>query len=110
MPRVRWAILDAVRSGAKAVAHEAQLEDVVSEAPDPEQLFLAREGVKRLLARVDALPERERNLLRAQLGEGRRLGELAGREGISKSWASQLRSRAVDALRASELRDREMER
>ena len=64
---------------------------------EPHQLVaLAREA-------VDRRPEAERHLLRRHYFDGVNFDEAAREIGLSKSWASRLHARAIEAI-AKELR------
>lgn len=80
-----------------AVGQEAPEE----RGPDPEAAFLSAEAGSRVRDAVEALPERERALVRGFYFEGRRFDEVAAELGISKSWASRLHGKALSQLRAS---------
>ena len=62
------------------------------------KLDRARLG-KRLTEAIDALPDRERQLMVKHYWEGKNLLEAGAELGISKSWASRLHAQAVDRLR-----------
>ena len=54
----------------------------------------------RLREAIDALPEKERALIKMHYWEGKNLLEAGAELGISKSWASRLHGQVVDRLRA----------
>jgi RNA polymerase sigma factor FliA len=63
-----------------------------------ERIDRARLG-QRLARALDALPERERQLVMKHYWEGKNLLEAGNELGISKSWASRLHAQAVERLR-----------
>ena len=67
----------------------------------PESALLRGESIRRMLSALASLPERQRALLRGHYFEGRRLDEIAGELGISRSWASRLHSQALRTLRVA---------
>ncbi len=70
------------------------------EQPGPDVKLDRGRLAKKLLAALDALPERERALMTKHYWEGKNLLEAGAELGISKSWASRLHAQAVDRLRA----------
>ncbi|MEJ7604111.1 MAG: sigma factor-like helix-turn-helix DNA-binding protein, partial [Kofleriaceae bacterium] len=54
----------------------------------------------RLREAIEALPEKERALIKMHYWEGKNLLEAGAELGISKSWASRLHGQVVDRLRA----------
>ncbi len=72
-----------------------------SEAPveTPEDALLRASVVGELHAAIDALPERERKLVRGFYFEGRQFDAVADELGVSRSWASRLHGKALDRLR-----------
>jgi RNA polymerase sigma factor for flagellar operon FliA len=66
----------------------------------PEEAMMARERRSVTLQAIEALPERERLLVRGFYLEERTLDDLARQLGISKSWASRVHSKAIDRLKA----------
>lgn len=74
--------------------------DAEASAPSPDdKLHSARLGAK-LQAALDALPERERALMKKHYWEGKNLLQAGSELGMSKSWASRLHAQAVDRLRS----------
>jgi RNA polymerase sigma factor for flagellar operon FliA len=67
----------------------------------PESTLLKNESIERLLGALSQLPTRERALIRGHYFEGRPLDQLAAELGVSKSWASRIHTRALDALRGA---------
>ncbi len=65
----------------------------------PEDELFTAETRARVGAVVAALPEREQALVRGFYFEGRQFDEVAAELGISKSWASRLHTKALDAMR-----------
>lgn len=66
---------------------------------DASEATLHLELVMRLRDLLDALPEKERALVRGTFFEGRTLTEAAKRVGISVAWASRLQTRTLADLR-----------
>ena len=71
------------------------------EPTSPESIVIEDERQRRLAAVIDALPERERLLVRGFYFDGRRFEDVATELGISKSWASRLHTKALDRIRAA---------
>jgi RNA polymerase sigma factor for flagellar operon FliA len=73
--------------------------DPAGETVDPvEKIDVRRFGV-RVRKAIEALPEKERELVKKHYWEGKNLLEAGAELGISKSWASRLHAQAVDRLR-----------
>jgi RNA polymerase sigma factor for flagellar operon FliA len=81
---------EALPAGAAALA--------TGTAHDPEQSVCRKRDAERLWRAVAALPRRERALVEAHYGREQRFDRVAGRLGISKSWASRLHARALARL------------
>jgi len=60
----------------------------------------------RLARAIEALPERERALVKKHYWEGKNLLEAGAELGISKSWASRVHAQAVERMRDALERDR----
>jgi RNA polymerase sigma factor for flagellar operon FliA len=73
--------------------------DAVDQEPRADLRLYNQQLAKHLLAAIDSLPERERELLRKHYWEGKNLLETGKDLGISKSWASRMHAQAVDRLR-----------
>jgi RNA polymerase sigma factor FliA len=73
--------------------------DAVDQQPRADDKIYNRQVSKHLLAAIESLPERERELLRKHYWEGKNLLEAGKDLGISKSWASRMHAQAVDRLR-----------
>ncbi len=65
----------------------------------PEEQLLRQERRALLIERIDALPSRERTLIRGVYFEDREMQAVAADLGVSKSWASRLHARALSLLR-----------
>ena len=65
----------------------------------PEAVLLKNESVTRLLQALPSLSPRQRVLVRGFYFEGRSIDAMAQELGISKSWASRLRTNALRELR-----------
>ena len=89
-PIVRWVL------GASAT-HE----------PDPEAASAVREDVRRVLARLDALPPRERVVLCMLHLDGLRQIEIAEVLGLSKGQVSKLVKRAHERIRNAPVQEEE---
>lgn len=71
------------------------------DAPPPvDKLFERAETAEHVRSVLEAMPERERNVLVAHYFEGRRFDDLAAELQISKAWMSRLHWRALDRLRS----------
>jgi RNA polymerase sigma factor FliA len=67
--------------------------------PDPEHLLTRQQASHHVVSALDALPERERQMLRAVYYEGRSIEKAGTQLGLSKSWASRLHARGISLLR-----------
>lgn len=74
--------------------------DLGDEAPPMDERIDSGRIAKRLREAIDALPEKERALMKKHYWEGKNLLEAGAELGISKSWASRLHAQAVERLRA----------
>ncbi|MEZ4391133.1 MAG: sigma-70 family RNA polymerase sigma factor [Polyangiales bacterium] len=66
---------------------------------DPETVATRRETSARLVDAIDALPERERDILRGVYVEGLTIEQSGASQGLTKGWASRLHARALAMLR-----------
>lgn len=82
----------------------AEVETAPDDSPTPEEQAARGEVAASLRAAVQALPEAERRLIERHYFEGATLDQAAREQGLSKSWASRLHSRAVQSM-AVRLRD-----
>lgn len=73
--------------------------DAVDQQPRADDRIYNQQVSKHLLAAIESLPERERELLRKHYWEGKNLLEAGKDLGISKSWASRMHAQAVDRLK-----------
>ena len=80
-----------IEAGDKPAAEAEPVEDRIDRA----------RMAARLGAAIDALPERERALVRLHYFDGKNLLEAGLELGISKSWASRLHAAAVQKIRAA---------
>jgi RNA polymerase sigma factor for flagellar operon FliA len=87
--------LDALRTDRDAAL------DVPGETAGPLDALLRARVAAVLHAALEALPERERTLVRMHYYEGRSFVEAAAAIGVSKSWASRLHAQAVERVRAA---------
>ena len=74
------------------------LENVGSEADTPEDLVSSRELIEKIRDAVSDRPEAERTLIQRHYFEGSTFEQAAKELGLSKSWASRLHARAIDAI------------
>jgi RNA polymerase sigma factor for flagellar operon FliA len=65
---------------------------------NPEDQLLKAQSVHKARAAVQALPERERELIERHYYGGEQFDAIARDLGISKSWASRLHDRAIEAI------------
>jgi RNA polymerase sigma factor (sigma-70 family) len=100
--RVRQGVIDEVRRMRhfrERSSDPATIDRVAVEGGDPARLVERQDELRRLVALVAALPERERILIGVGL-EGGTVRAVAQAIGIHETRASRLRSRAVARLRA----------
>jgi RNA polymerase sigma factor (sigma-70 family) len=71
---------------------------VADPGPVPEQVVSRRELSDRVREAIARLPEPERSLLERHDYGGETLVEVAASLGLSRSWASRLRKRAIERL------------
>lgn len=69
------------------------------EGEDPETVATRRETGTRLVEAIDALPERERDILRGVYVEGLTIEQSGASQGLTKGWSSRLHARALAMLR-----------
>jgi RNA polymerase sigma factor FliA len=74
-------------------------QNTADDPPDPEQLLNDQESSQRVHSALDALPERERQMLREVYYAGRSIEGAGLQLGLSKSWASRLHARGISLLR-----------
>jgi RNA polymerase sigma factor for flagellar operon FliA len=104
--RIRGAMVDGYRKemGGRGVRLErvslSELPDAPSESPDPEAEVDHRRQLVAVAEAAAGLPERERALLVAE-AVGLTVTEAGEELGMTKSWASRLRARAVATVRAA---------
>ncbi len=98
-------IATAMAMGVVGDARGGDLNAIVDREPTPEEAVARAEMARVLGELVDARPTEERTLLRRHYFEGATFEEAAREIGLSKSWASRLHARAIDAL-ARELKKR----
>jgi len=111
-PEAADARIDAYLSGIAVAAAAAFLtpetegiEEVPAvDEPSPESRTARAELVARLRVAIDERPDAERALLRRHYVDGATFEEAAREIGLSKSWASRLHARAIDAI-AKKLRN-----
>jgi RNA polymerase sigma factor FliA len=82
---------------------EASGHDTADESPEhnPYAATELEQARAQLRARVEALPERERAIVRQHYFEQREFQEIAARLGITKGRVSQLHARAIERIRAA---------
>ncbi len=91
-------IATAMALGVVGDARGGDVTTIEDRAPTPEEAVAQKEMARVMGELVDARPTEERTLLRRYYFDGATLEE-AGREiGLSKSWASRLHARAVEAI------------
>jgi RNA polymerase sigma factor for flagellar operon FliA len=78
---------------------EAARDEPDDRMPAPDQVMLDAEWGQRIRAALEALPAKERRLLKLYYWGDRNLDEAGKKMGLSKSWASRLHARAVGHLR-----------
>ncbi len=98
-------IATAMALGVVGDARGGDLDAIADRAPTPEESTLRDETARVLGELVDARPDDERTLLRRHYFDGATFEEAAREIGLSKSWASRLHARAVEAI-ARELKRR----
>jgi RNA polymerase sigma factor FliA len=93
-------LASALQEAATAYAL-AELADETRAQPreDPETATARRETGSVLERAVDALPERERGILRGVYFDGRTIEQSGAEMGLTKGWASRLHARALAMLR-----------
>jgi RNA polymerase sigma factor for flagellar operon FliA len=129
VPRVRGAIIDAIRAAdwvprkarqrarltGEPVAFLGSLDEVTAgdgdssmadrlvdnEAPQPGAALLQTENKAELLAALDRLPDREKMIITCYYFEGVQLQQVARSLGVTESRVSQLHTRALKLLRAA---------
>lgn len=127
IPRVRGAIIDAIRAGdwvprkarQKARSTGAPVMALVSmngrsehspaeadrlaeeQMPLPGEELDAAETRRELLAAINRLPDRERLIVSLRYFEGNQLADIAGLLGVTESRVSQLHTRALRMLRSA---------
>jgi RNA polymerase sigma factor (sigma-70 family) len=99
-PRIVGEILDELRR-AKTLAGDLREspDQVASGSPNPEESAIAGQEAKRLAELMGTLDSREKRLLAARYREGLTLEEIAKQEGISKSWATRIHTRALERMK-----------
>lgn len=80
------------------------LENVGSDDDSPEALVSSRQLIDRIREALEERPDAERTLIVRHYFEGSTFEQAAKELGLSKSWASRLHARAIDAI-AKRLRD-----
>lgn len=68
---------------------------------DPETLAARSETGSLLVRAIDALPERERDILRGVYVDGKTIEQSGAEHGLTKGWASRLHARALTLLRGA---------
>lgn len=98
---VAAAMLTATLQEAATAYALAELADETRAQPreDPEAATARRETGSVLARAVDALPERERGILRGVYFDGRTIEQSGAALGLTKGWASRLHARALALLR-----------
>ncbi len=93
---------EAVRDGAhKALGRETQRSGAERVVPGADEELERRDEAEHLRAAVDALPERQRAVLRAVFLDGRDRRDVAALLGVAHGSVAVLVSRALEALRRS---------
>lgn len=88
---------EAVRGGVHV---EMEVEGLSLDAPDPEQVVDGRRRLEAVLAAVEALPPRARDVLVLRRFEGLSYAQIAARLGISVSAVEKRMAKALAALEA----------
>jgi RNA polymerase sigma factor (sigma-70 family) len=78
----------------------AELEERIDGVERPDQAIERRQGLREVIAAVQALPERQRDAMILRELEGRSYEEIAGELGVSGGAVRQLLNRARNTLRA----------
>jgi RNA polymerase sigma factor for flagellar operon FliA len=94
------AALGAIRTMYTVSIHQLEPDSLRHEASAPDDALARERQRKALSAALDALPDKERQLMHKHYVEGKSLLDAGAELGMSKSWASRLHARAVDQLRA----------
>ena len=89
--------LNALRD--RGLAHE-ELDENYDGVERPDQAFDRRQGLREVIAAVQALPERQRDAIVLRELEGRSYDEIAGELGVTDGSVRQLLNRARTTLRA----------
>ncbi len=98
-------ILDYAAKGALAFRlaydeSEEEVADAQEGSLNPEEELEVRQGKRTIREMVDALPEKERLIIREYYFNGKTFSEMAEEcDGLSKSWISRLHDRALDRLK-----------
>ncbi|WP_394827044.1 sigma-70 family RNA polymerase sigma factor [Pendulispora albinea] len=95
----------AMAMAAAFLAPQTQgLDEIIHpDTESPEEAFAHAELMNRVRAAIDKRPENERTLLERHYFDGVTFEQAAAEIGLSKSWASRLHARAIEAI-ARELR------
>lgn len=80
-------------------SHASLIDGIPALDPDPLEELLHSERIRRLLYSVEALPAKERELLRLYYGEELTMKEIGARFGVSESRISQLHAGALYAVK-----------
>ncbi len=79
---------------------EIAAETAPEREPDPEAALAVVERARQIDAAMEAIPERERTILRAVYFDGQSIEQAGRAMGLSKSWSSRLHAKAVASMRA----------
>lgn len=90
---------EVVHSDDESVSRTESIAD--PDVLDPELAVARQEAHARLLSAVDVLPDREARVIRLYYGDTLSLRQIGDILGVTESRASQLRSRAIEQLRAA---------
>lgn len=98
--RVSGAVIDSLRRGKACMeVLQGSFDGERSPSPSPERRLITTQDMQRVHEAMMSLDVRERELIETLYGERPSLSAVAEQQGISKSWASRLRDRAVESMR-----------
>ncbi len=91
-------IATAMAMGFLGESMSGRADDLASRAPSPEEELGRHQLMQAVRAAISDLPETERRLLDRHYFGGVSLDEAAREVGLSRSWASRLHGRAIEAI------------